>query len=110
MDSMPEQPPLPPQFCTFVPNRRYATGKYKYHNTLGHAKAAVVNGGYGKIFQWSNEDGQWILLYDVPTSRRRDRMPWNIEKAEAAAEAARRADAAAERKRTEDMLKEISGL
>lgn len=107
LSKMPESPPLPPKYVSYVPSRGYR-GKYKHHKTLGHAKAAVTNGGYGIIWEWI--DGEWVVLYSVMACTRRENMPWNIEKTVTEKEAARRADAAAARRRAEEYLKEIKSL
>lgn len=74
MDKMPDRPA---EFLSYVP-WRYRE-KYKFHNTLAHAKSAVTLKGWGNIYQWNFETNSWVLLWEIPRAEgygRNTPMPW----------------------------------
>jgi hypothetical protein len=78
MNKMPLSPPPPPQFVTHCPRRYQA--KFKFHKTLGHAKSAIVQQGYGTIWQWDEAENVWVVLYDIAVRTPVQSLPWNVEK------------------------------
>lgn len=92
MSNLPAQPKVFP-FLTVIPGRR---PQQKMHTSVGHAKNAFQDTGYGRhrtgqLYKWSGEG--WELLYDVPEqtetvkvqgysgwrNQYKDTRPWRIE-------------------------------
>lgn len=106
MREMPEKPPLPPAFLSYMPSRGYR-GSYKFHKTIGHAKNAISR-SYGRIWQWDWDASTWVLLYDVAPHTRI--MPWKIEEAELAEKRRAMENATRQRRQAEAYVKELERL
>lgn len=104
MNQMPPSPPEPPQFVTHCPRRGVA--KFKFHKTLGHAKSAIVQQGYGTIWQWDKAENEWVVLYDIAIRTPTKSLPWNIEKTYLAEEEQRQRV----RRAVQARMRELDGL
>ena len=70
------QPPKPKKYthATFISRR---TPVWKYHTSIGFAKSAIKNSGYGDLYEVDGNDLK--LLYEVGHQRGRKTYPWDNE-------------------------------
>jgi hypothetical protein len=81
-------PPKPDYrpFLTFIPGR---SKEWKQHSNIGHVKTAIMgsfpnfgypSSGHVRIAQvFRLVDGEWELMWEIPTNTPRSELPWNKE-------------------------------